>query len=185
VVALLNDLFGIQARGGCSCAGPYGHRLLAIDARRSRALAEQGRRGYLGVKPGWARLSFNYFVSDIVADYLIEAVDLVATHGHRLLGDYRFDPRSGRWRHRAAPARPPRSLAGLGLDGGGRHAQAAEDALAGHLREARRLLASGPDRPEAGPTGLPADLEALRWFPLPPGCLEDAPESAVPAALAV
>jgi selenocysteine lyase/cysteine desulfurase len=95
VVAVLNDLFGIQARGGCSCAGPYGHRLLAIDAHRSQALAEQARRGYLGVKPGWARVSFNYFISDTVCDYLIEAVDLVATHGHRLLGDYRFDPRAG------------------------------------------------------------------------------------------
>jgi hypothetical protein len=156
VVAVLNDLFGIQARGGCSCAGPYGHRLLAIDAQRSRALAEQARRGYLGVKPGWARVNFNYFVSDTVCDYLIEAVDLVATHGHRLLGDYRFDPRDGLWRHRAAPARPPLSLAGLRYDAdalaawGGHHAHAGEDALAGYLQEARRLLASRPDRLEEG-----------------------------------
>ncbi|MEZ5271461.1 MAG: aminotransferase class V-fold PLP-dependent enzyme [Ilumatobacteraceae bacterium] len=34
VVALLSDLFGIQSRGGCSCAGPYGHRLLGIDPAR-------------------------------------------------------------------------------------------------------------------------------------------------------
>jgi len=180
VVAVLNDLFGIQARGGCSCAGPYGHRLLAIDDRRSRALAEQARRGYLGVKPGWTRVSFNYFISDTVCDYLIEAVDLVATHGHRLLGDYRFDPRDGLWRHRGAPARPPLSLAGVrydadsGLTAPVRHAHAGEDALAGYLREGRRLLASRPDRLEEGPTGLPADLEALRWFPLPPGCLDHA-----------
>jgi hypothetical protein len=57
---------------------------------------------------------------------------------------------------------------------GGHHAHAGEDALAGYLQEARRLLASRPDRPEEGPTGLPADFEALRWFPLPPGCLERA-----------
>jgi hypothetical protein len=48
---------------------------------------------------------------------------------------------------------------------GGHHAHAGEDALAGYLQEARRLLASRPDRPEEGPTGLPADFEALRWFP--------------------
>jgi selenocysteine lyase/cysteine desulfurase len=188
VVAVLNDLFGIQARGGCSCAGPYGHRLLAIDAPRSRALAEQARRGFMGIKPGWARVNFNYFVSDTVCDYLIDAVDLVATHGHRLLGDYRFDPRAGLWRHRAAPARPPLSLAGLRYDAdtlaawGGHHAHAGEDALAGYLQEARTLLASRPDRPEEGPTGLPADLEALRWFPLPPGCLEPAAARLRPAS---
>jgi selenocysteine lyase/cysteine desulfurase len=179
VVAVLNDLFGIQARGGCSCAGPYGHRLLGIDARWSRALAEQARRGYLGVKPGWARVSFNYFISDAVCDYLVEAVDLVATHGHKLLADYRFDPRDGLWRHRRAPAAPPLSLADVRYGAGGltapvRHAHAGEDALAGYLWEGRRLLAATPGRPADGPTGLPADLEALRWFPLPPGCLEHA-----------
>jgi selenocysteine lyase/cysteine desulfurase len=75
---MLDDLFGIQARGGCSCAGPYGHRLLGIGPGRSRALGEQAGRGYLGIKPGWARLSFNYFISDTVAGFLVEAVDLLA-----------------------------------------------------------------------------------------------------------
>ena len=53
VVALLNDLFGIQARGGCSCAGPYGHRLLAIGPARSHALRQEIGHGCDGVKPGW------------------------------------------------------------------------------------------------------------------------------------
>jgi selenocysteine lyase/cysteine desulfurase len=52
VVALLNDLFGIQARGGCSCAGPYGHRLLGIDPDRANAFASQAVAGWLGIKPG-------------------------------------------------------------------------------------------------------------------------------------
>ena len=52
VVALLNDLFGIQSRGGCSCAGPYGHRLLHIDARRSRAFEKVIVEGAEGLKPG-------------------------------------------------------------------------------------------------------------------------------------
>jgi selenocysteine lyase/cysteine desulfurase len=95
VVAMLNDLFGIQARGGCSCAGPYGHRLLGIDPDRSRALNDQAGQGWMGIKPGWVRLSFNYFIDDEVADFLVEAVGLLATSGHRLLDDYRFDPRSG------------------------------------------------------------------------------------------
>ena len=108
VVAMLDDLFGIQARGGCSCAGPYGHRLLSIGPDRSLALSEQAGRGFMGIKPGWVRLSFNYFISDAEAGFLVEAVDLLAADGHRLLDDYGFDPRSGHWRHRAAPPTRPR-----------------------------------------------------------------------------
>ncbi|WP_306286764.1 aminotransferase class V-fold PLP-dependent enzyme [Streptomyces sp. LUP30] len=106
VVALLNDLFGVQARGGCSCAGPYGHRLLAIDTATSHALLEEIVRGCDGIKPGWARVNFNYLISDTVRDYLIDAVDLIAGYGHRLLPDYRFDPHTGQWRHHAGVADP-------------------------------------------------------------------------------
>jgi hypothetical protein len=179
VVALLNDLFGIQSRGGCSCAGPYGHRLLAIDAERSHALREEVGRGCEGIKPGWVRVNFNYFISDTVRDYLIDAVDLAATHGHRLLGDYRFDPHTGLWHHRNAPAEPPLRLAqvrydtGAGLTASGPAATAGEDALAGYLEQARALLASRPDQLDDGPTGLPGDFERLRWFHLPPACLHD------------
>ena len=59
VVALLNDLFGIQARGGWQCAGPYGHRLLNIDLTKSEAYKREVQRGCRGVKPGWTRLNFN------------------------------------------------------------------------------------------------------------------------------
>ena len=76
VVAVLSDLFGIQARGGCSCAGPYGHRLLGIDPAHSHAYEHEIERGCEGIKPGWVRINFNYFISDTVRDYLIEAVEL-------------------------------------------------------------------------------------------------------------
>jgi selenocysteine lyase/cysteine desulfurase len=173
VVALLNDLFGIQARGGCSCAGPYGHRLLGIDPDRSRALSEQAGRGFLGIKPGWVRLSFNYFITDAACDYLVEAVDLLATHGHRLLGDYRFDPRSGQWRHHRAPPDPEPSLASL-LDAAPRLRPApggddAEEVLAGQLRQAMAILAAAPAAAGTRPGRLPPELERLRDFHLPPG----------------
>ena len=176
VVALLNDLFGIQARGGCSCAGPYGHRLLAIDRARSDALREEIGQGCDGVKPGWTRINFNYFISDAVAGYLIDAVDLIATHGYRLLPDYRFDPHTGIWRHHR-PAPPPLRLTDLRYtaDGGlarpAAHPQVGEQALADYLFQARRLMLARPDHLDEGPTGLPGDFEALRWFPLPPQCL--------------
>ena len=107
VVALLNDLFGIQARGGCSCAGPYGHRLLTIDAQHSRAYRDEIELGCEGIKPGWTRINFNYFISDTVRDYLIDAVELLAGYGHRLLTDYTFSPDTGLWHHRVGPPRPP------------------------------------------------------------------------------
>ena len=107
VVAVLNDLFGVQARGGCSCAGPYGHRLLGIDIERSHEFEREITGGCEGIKPGWVRVNFNYFLSDTVADYVVEAVRLVARDGWRLLGDYLFDPLTGRWRHRDGVVEPP------------------------------------------------------------------------------
>lgn len=187
VAALLNDLFGIQARAGCSCAGPYGHRLLAIDPERSHAYQHEVAEGCDGAKPGWTRLNFNYFISDTVRDYLVEAVDLVARNGYRMLGDYRFDPGTGLWRHRHPPAAAPPLLSDLHWDARQGptwpHRRPAatlgEEALAGHLAQARELLAARPDRIEYGPTGLPADFEAVRWFHLPPDCLP--PTQPVPA----
>jgi selenocysteine lyase/cysteine desulfurase len=182
VVAVLNDLFGIQSRGGCSCAGPYGHRLLGIDIDRSHEFEREIARGCEGIKPGWVRVNFNYFISEGVFQYLLDAVHLVADQGRKLLGDYRFDPARGLWRHRRGPVEPPLRLDGLRYDDGGRlrfassHAQAQDAALAGYLEEARRLLAArpAPPVPEADGRALPglsADFEALRWFVLPRECL--------------
>ena len=64
VVAILNDLFGIQSRGGCSCAGPYGHRLLGIDIERCHEFEREITHGCEGIKPGWVRVNFNYFISE-------------------------------------------------------------------------------------------------------------------------
>ena len=85
MVALLNDLFGIQSRGGCSCAGPYGHRLLGIDLERSHEFEREIGRGCEGIKPGWVRVNFNYFISEAVFDFILGAVELVASDGWRLL----------------------------------------------------------------------------------------------------
>ena len=88
VVALLNDLFGIQTRGGCSCAGPYGHLLLNISPRQSNKIIHKMKAwGSEAIKPGWTRLGFSYYMSPEMVDYIIAAVDLVArperrrTHG--------------------------------------------------------------------------------------------------------
>ena len=177
VVALLSDLFGIQARGGCSCAGPYGHRLLGIDQQRARDFACQAVDGFLGIKPGWTRLSFSFYLSEPEFDYIVTAVHLVATHGARLLGDYRFDPRSGMWTHRDAPA-PPASLDRL-LSGGG-SAQGLrrgvpDSELPRYLRRAEAVLAAPREAPAAADGVMADPLERLRWFELPGECLAATP----------
>jgi selenocysteine lyase/cysteine desulfurase len=101
VVALLNDLFGIQARGGCSCAGPYGHRLLGITEEQSREIERRVSMGDEGMKPGWSRVSFPYVMSDELAAYIVDAVMFVADEGWRFLTDYVFDAHTGLWQHRS------------------------------------------------------------------------------------
>jgi selenocysteine lyase/cysteine desulfurase len=177
VVALLNDLFGIQARGGCSCAGPYGHRLLGIAPERSQALRDEVSHGCDGVKPGWVRVSFNYFISAATAEFIMDAVELAAADGYRMLPDYRFDPRTGQWHNASIGCMAPMRLAQLHYGPDGEmayprcHAQAGEDAFPGYLREARALLATRRASIDDGPTGLGPGFEALRWFPLPRACL--------------
>jgi len=179
VVALLNDLFGIQSRGGCSCAGPYGHRLLGIDIERSHAFEREIARGCEGIKPGWVRVNFNYFLSDAVVEFILEAVDLVAREGWRLLPLYAFDPVSGLWRHRAGLPEPPASLRDISYADGRmayphRRHHEPESRLADYLAEARELLARPPapidEATQGGPPlgeGAGPDFESLRWFLLP------------------
>jgi selenocysteine lyase/cysteine desulfurase len=174
VVALLNDLFGIQSRGGCSCAGPYGHRLLGIDLETSHEFEREIARGCEGIKPGWVRVNFNYFISETVFEYILDAVDLVASEGWKLLPQYRFDEASGLWQHADGPMEPPLSLRDIRyVDGrlthpSHRRRQQPESSLADYLAEARRLLGGppAPARPDPRPA-LSADFEMLRWFWLP------------------
>jgi selenocysteine lyase/cysteine desulfurase len=176
VVALLNDLFGIQSRGGCSCAGPYGHRLLGIDIERSHEFEREIARGCEGIKPGWVRVNFNYFISEAVFQFVLEAVRLVAEQGWKLLPYYRFEPETGLWKHRKPAAEPPLSLYDVTYESGEmgyRHMEHrafhSDEVLAAYLAEARTILenvAAAPPPPTSHPT-VTEDFEHLRWFPLP------------------
>ena len=97
VTTLLNDLFGIQSRAGCSCAGPYGHRLLNIDEKTSELYRSCVTDGYSGIKPGWCRISMHYVMDDLEVDFLLDAVDFVAQHGPLFLSLYDFDLYDGSW----------------------------------------------------------------------------------------
>ena len=178
VVAILNDLFGIQSRGGCSCAGPYGHRLLGIDIERSHEFEREIAGGCEGIKPGWVRVSFNYFISDTVFEYIVRAVTMVAEHGYKLVPQYRFAMETGLWRHEDGPIEPPMRLSQLSYDEDGRltyphHDDTApESVLAGYLAEAEALFASLPEPgTEHVADIVSVDFEHLRWFDLPAASL--------------
>jgi selenocysteine lyase/cysteine desulfurase len=110
VVRLLNDLFGIQARGGCSCAGPYGHTLLGLTPQQSEALAAEVQRGVGCLRPGWVRFNLHWLCNDQEVDFILTAMTLVAKWGAKLLPSYTLDTQSGLWQHRDSPEIPAARL---------------------------------------------------------------------------
>jgi selenocysteine lyase/cysteine desulfurase/CRP-like cAMP-binding protein len=176
VVAVLNDLFGIQARGGCFCAGPYLQRLNELDEETVRTMECEVLRGHEGAKLGWFRVNFNYFIGAAVVDYVVGAVHLIANEGVKLLALYRFDPFTGLWHHRDTRSRPPVSLYDISYTSGAmefraQRSTAPERVLAEQLQQASDLVASLPQQlcgeAELQDPVLPASFERIRWFPLP------------------
>jgi selenocysteine lyase/cysteine desulfurase len=171
VVAVLNDLFGIQSRGGCSCAGPYGHALLGIDDEHSAEISHEVGLGCEGIKPGWVRVNLNYFISETVFEFITAAVNLVASHGWKLLPWYRFDVTTAEWIHVDGEGNAPFSLFDISYEDGSLQfrehpAHAPESELADYLHNARALFDSidpttGPSQP---PVEATASFEDLRWF---------------------
>ena len=188
-VALLNDLFGIQSRGGCGCAGPYGHRLLGIDVETSKEFEREIVRGCEGIKPGWVRVNFNYFLSETQYQFIVDAIHLVASDGWRLLPHYRFNPDTGEWRHRAHNTLSVTRLDDISYRTGkmqyrSRHApgdrgcapKAPESALPQYIEEAKAIIAASKEEfrtltIEEMPRT--SDFEELRWFPLPSEVLDE------------
>jgi selenocysteine lyase/cysteine desulfurase len=103
VVRLLNDRFGIQVRGGCSCAGTYGHYLLHVDYYTSSNITSKIDSGDLSEKPGWVRLSVHPVMSDKEIDYVIDAVGQVARNADEWSLDYEYRPLENEFVHRSRP----------------------------------------------------------------------------------
>lgn len=100
VVRLLNDRFGIQVRGGCSCAGTYGHYLLHVDAFTSKRITEKIDEGDLSGKPGWVRISLHPTTTDQEIDYILNAVREIGRHAKEWEADYEYDSRSNEFTHK-------------------------------------------------------------------------------------
>lgn len=100
ITALLNDLFGIQSRAGCSCAGPYGHRLLDINLEVSEKYRACVQKGLGGLKPGWCRIGFHYAMDDAEANFVIDAVEFISNFGDLFMPEYDFHLDTGMWTHK-------------------------------------------------------------------------------------
>jgi len=95
MVRLLNDRFGIQTRGGCSCAGTYGHILFNIDRSKSHNITDMIDHGDLTEKPGWVRVSLHPTMTNEEVRYIGQALVEVARKGQEWADDYHFQPQSG------------------------------------------------------------------------------------------
>jgi selenocysteine lyase/cysteine desulfurase len=167
VVALLNDLFGIQARGGCSCAGPYGHSLLNIDSELSNKLATEIANGSMILRPGWTRLNFNYFISEETFDYITNAIELVAEHGWKLLPYYSFNTTSSTWSFQETAMQLTSDLSAINFnDDAGNLAVSYSENLADYSTKAERVL-NTPLEGKKYQLNLSDNANMLRWFWLP------------------
>lgn len=100
MVKLLNDRFGIQVRGGCSCAGTYGHYLLGIDREPSQQMAQAILNGDLSGKPGWTRVSLHPTMTLDEVVCIADAIREIVMNGASWRKDYVLDSASGEWHHR-------------------------------------------------------------------------------------
>jgi len=182
VSVLLDHLFGIQNRAGCSCAGPYGHRLLGIERPMSERFRALIRRGLGGVKPGWVRMTIPFYANPDDLEYLLSAVEFVADHGEAFVPLYRLGWHDGVWRHidRPAPDIEPIELTVAALEdaaqsfaAGDHEAPMSEAHLLAERRryvdEAHAAVAQlharyGDAPPKWNPPTGDAEVDALVWF---------------------
>lgn len=108
-VKLLNDRFGVQVRGGCSCAGTYGHYLLHVEKEFSRQITCRIDQGDLTEKMGWIRMSIHPTMTDADLDYVLEAIAQVAFNHKIWAKDYQYDPQENNFMHLEEPKRSMRS----------------------------------------------------------------------------
>jgi selenocysteine lyase/cysteine desulfurase len=103
VVKLLNDKFGIQVRGGCACAGTYGHYLLDVSYEKSHLITSLISSGDLSQKPGWIRLSLHPTMTDEELTLITQAIREVQKHHKKWSDDYVYNRQTNEFRHMNEP----------------------------------------------------------------------------------
>ena len=99
MVKLLNDRFGIQVRGGCSCAGTYGHYLLHVDPTRSKRITDKINKGDLSEKPGWVRLSLHPTMTNDELYFILNAINEIIINVKEWSKDYTYSPKTNEYYH--------------------------------------------------------------------------------------
>jgi len=186
VSAVLNDVFGVQSRGGCACAGPYAQRLLGIDVDLASTFDTCLKRSAQEVlRPGFVRVSLHFTMSDQDIEVLASALEWVAEYGWQLLPAYTFCVETGEWQHRLQDPQkvrhwlsafvPPvlRSSPLRDLEGGLNSTSADQDPPADLLSAANLALSLAYKGDNAVPLkstrcpALDAEWAHLLWFALP------------------
>jgi selenocysteine lyase/cysteine desulfurase len=102
-VKLLNDRFGIQVRGGCSCAGTYGHYLLHVSPEHSKIITDKIEHCDLSDKPGWVRFSLHPVMKDSEIEYILDSVEELAKNHAEWGKDYTYDKHNNYYVHKSHP----------------------------------------------------------------------------------
>ncbi len=105
-VKLLNDRFGIQTRGGCACAGTYGHFLLEVSYDQSQEITEKINHGDLSEKPGWVRWSLHPTMTDDEVRQILHAIEEVTLHHLEWAKDYVYIPKKNEFIHHSQSENP-------------------------------------------------------------------------------
>lgn len=164
VATLLNDLFGIQSRAGCSCAGPYGHILLGIDHQTSEKYRKFIVHGCEGIKPGWVRVNIHYTLSQEDIDYILQAIEFIAREGHLFLQKYIFSMKTAEWKYGGFAQRTP----DFSLEESFRYQTVSADEIpalrTSYLKEAK-TIAETLKKHTPPPYGVDdGELEELKYF---------------------
>lgn len=170
VTILLNDLFGIQSRAGCSCAGPYGHTLLGIDEDTSQKYREWVHE-FAGIKPGWCRVGFHFVMDDEEVQYIIDAINFIADYGFIFMSDYLFDMKTASW----VSKKETEPLDIFSLKDAIEKRSTGPDVLpkdvrvrlyASYLDEARKIAAKLPQMPKIKVQDVNDEVKNLQFFTL-------------------
>ncbi|MBN1198708.1 MAG: aminotransferase class V-fold PLP-dependent enzyme, partial [Bacteroidales bacterium] len=103
LVKILSDRFGIQMRGGCACAGTYGHYLLDVSYDKSKEITEKINHGDLSEKPGWVRMSLHPIMTDEDFYLIMDALRQIAKHHKKWGAQYHYNRHTNEFRHQNAP----------------------------------------------------------------------------------